>query len=40
MPSRLALSVSGPGPRMTREVVERAVPLLTNAAAALEQDLS
>ncbi len=34
-PSRLALSVSGPATRMTEEVVDRAVPLLTDAGRAL-----
>jgi IclR family acetate operon transcriptional repressor len=38
--SRLAISVSGPGPRMTRNLVEKAVPLLNDAAAALERDLA
>ncbi|HET7306184.1 MAG TPA: IclR family transcriptional regulator [Segeticoccus sp.] len=38
--SRLAISVSGPGMRMTEETVERAVPLLSSAAAALAEDLS
>jgi len=39
-PSRLGLSVSGPATRMTREVVERAVPILRAAAASLSRDLS
>ena len=39
-PPRIALSVSGPAPRMTEEFVERAVPLLTGAAAALAKDLA
>ncbi|TWP35453.1 IclR family transcriptional regulator [Leekyejoonella antrihumi] len=40
VPTRLALSVSGPASRMTEEVVERVVPLLTDAAAALARDLA
>jgi IclR family transcriptional regulator, acetate operon repressor len=39
-PSRLAISVSGPAGRMTDQLVERAVPLLTNAGKALSADLS
>jgi IclR family transcriptional regulator, acetate operon repressor len=39
-PSRLAISVSGPAGRMTDELVERAVPLLTDVATALSADLS
>ena len=38
-PSPIALSVSGPAPRMAKDVVERAVPLLTDAATRLSQDL-
>jgi IclR family transcriptional regulator, acetate operon repressor len=38
-PSPLALSVSGPAPRMTESLVERAVPLLVEAGAALSEDL-
>ncbi len=38
--ARLALSVSGPVGRMTPETVQRAVPLLTQAGAALAADLS
>jgi IclR family acetate operon transcriptional repressor len=38
-PSRLAISVSGPAARMTDEMVQRAVPLLQQAAAGLAQDL-
>lgn len=38
-PARLAMSVSGPAARMTDELVERAAPLLTDAAAALSADL-
>ena len=39
-PVRLALSISGPAPRMTPELVERAVPLLQEVAAAFSADLS
>ena len=39
VPVRLALSVSGPAPRMTAAVVERAVPVLKEVAAALARDL-
>ena len=38
--SRLALSVSGPAGRVTDQLIERAVPLLTDAAKALSVDLS
>lgn len=38
-PARLAMSVSGPLPRMTEQVVERAIPLLTQACANLARDL-
>jgi IclR family acetate operon transcriptional repressor len=38
-PSPLALSVSGPAPRMTEALVERAVPLLVEAGTALSDDL-
>ncbi|MFK4088369.1 IclR family transcriptional regulator [Kribbella sp. NPDC020789] len=38
-PSPLAISVSGPAPRMTEALVARAVPLLTQAAEALSHDL-
>ncbi|MGZ4581177.1 MAG: IclR family transcriptional regulator [Nocardioidaceae bacterium] len=38
-PTRLALSISGPATRLTEEVLERAVPLLTDAGAALSADL-
>lgn len=37
---RLAISISGPATRMTDEVVERAVPLLSVAGAALSADLA
>jgi IclR family acetate operon transcriptional repressor len=39
-PGRLALSVSGPAPRMTPELVQRAVPLLQEVAAAFSADLA
>ncbi len=39
-PSRIAMSVSGPAPRMTEQLIGRAVPLLTEAAAALAKDLA
>ena len=39
-PSRIAMSVSGPAPRMTEQLIGRAVPLLTGAAAALAKDLA
>jgi IclR family acetate operon transcriptional repressor len=39
-PSKLGLSVSGPATRMTPQVVERAVPILRDAAAALSRDLA
>ena len=35
----LAISVSGPAPRMTDELISRAVPVLTSAAASLAADL-
>jgi len=38
--SRLAISVSGPAGRMTDQLVERAVPLLTTVGKALSADLS
>ncbi|GAB3936575.1 allantoin degradation transcriptional regulator AllR [Kribbella albertanoniae] len=38
-PTPLAISVSGPAPRMTEALVDRAVPLLTQAAEALSNDL-
>jgi IclR family acetate operon transcriptional repressor len=38
--SRLALSISGPAGRVTDELIERAVPLLTNVGKALSADLS
>jgi IclR family acetate operon transcriptional repressor len=37
--SRLAISVSGPAERMTDGVIDRAVPLLNKAGAALSHDL-
>ncbi len=39
-PSRVAFSISGPAPRMNEQLVERAVPLLTDAAKALSAELS
>ena len=39
-PSRIAMSVSGPAPRMTEQLIGRAVPLLTEAAVALAKDLA
>lgn len=38
--NRLALSVSGPAPRMTPDVVERAIPLLCQAAEGLVDELN
>lgn len=38
--TRLALSVSGPATRMTEETVQRAAPLLAEAASALSADLN
>ena len=38
--SRLALSVSGPAGRVTDQLLEKAVPLLTDTAKALSADLS
>jgi len=38
-PSRLAISISGPAGRMSEELVERAVPLLTQAGKAFSADL-
>ncbi|HEV7898348.1 MAG TPA: IclR family transcriptional regulator C-terminal domain-containing protein, partial [Planosporangium sp.] len=38
--NRLAVSISGPAPRMTPELVERAVPLLREAAADLADELN
>ena len=38
--SRLALSVSGPAGRVTDQLIERAVPLLTEVGKALSADLS
>ena len=38
-PSPIALSVSGPAPRVTGDLVERAVPRLRDAAARLSEDL-
>ncbi|WP_112238349.1 IclR family transcriptional regulator [Kribbella monticola] len=39
VPSRLAISISGPAGRMTETLVSRAVPLLTEAAKSLSEDL-
>jgi IclR family acetate operon transcriptional repressor len=39
-PVRLALSISGPAPRMTPELVQRAVPLLASVARDFSADLS
>jgi IclR family acetate operon transcriptional repressor len=39
-PSSIAFSISGPAPRMTQELIERAVPALTDAAKALSDELS
>jgi IclR family transcriptional regulator, acetate operon repressor len=39
-PSRIAISVSGPAPRMTPDVVARAVPLLHQTASALTTTLT
>jgi IclR family transcriptional regulator, acetate operon repressor len=39
-PNRLAISVSGPAPRMTPDLVERAVPLLHEAAGGLADELN
>jgi IclR family acetate operon transcriptional repressor len=38
--SRMAVSVSGPAGRMTADLVERAIPLLTEAGAALSAELA
>jgi IclR family transcriptional regulator, acetate operon repressor len=38
--ARMAISVSGPAPRMTLELVERAIPLLTGAAEVLANELA
>jgi IclR family acetate operon transcriptional repressor len=39
VPSRLAMSISGPAGRMTETLVDRAIPLLTHAAQSLSDDL-
>ena len=39
-PSRIAMSISGPAPRMTDALLERAVPLLLSTAAELSNDLN
>lgn len=38
-PSRLAMSISGPAGRMTESLLQQAVPMLTQAAKALSDDL-
>ncbi len=38
--SRIAFSISGPAPRMTQDLIDRAVPLLVNAAEDLSAELS
>ena len=38
-PSPIALSVSGPEPRMSQDVIDRAAPLLADAAGRLSEDL-
>ena len=40
VPATLAISLSGPAARMTPELVQRAVPLLTDAGEALSRDLA
>lgn len=40
LPTRLALSVSGPATRMTEQLVQRAVPLLQTSAESLAKDLA
>jgi IclR family transcriptional regulator, acetate operon repressor len=40
VPTRLAISVSGPAGRMTDQLIERTVPLLTTVGKALSADLS
>jgi IclR family acetate operon transcriptional repressor len=39
VPTRLAISISGPAGRMSEELVKHAVPLLTQAGKALSEDL-
>jgi IclR family transcriptional regulator, acetate operon repressor len=39
-PARIAMSISGPAPRMSDTAVERAVPVLLATAQALSADLS
>jgi IclR family acetate operon transcriptional repressor len=39
-PNRLAISISGPAPRMTADVVDRVVPLLRRAAEDLADELT
>ncbi len=38
--SRMAISVSGPAPRMTSDLVERAIPMLTEASGLLAAELA
>ena len=38
-PTPLAISISGPAGRLTEDLVHRAVPLLTQAAKSLSEDL-
>ena len=40
LPTPMAVSVSGPAPRMTEDLVNRAVPLITEVATALSKELS
>ena len=40
IPARLAISISGPATRMTDQLVDRAVPLLTKAQEQLAEELS
>jgi len=39
-PARMAMSISGPAPRMSDDLVERAVPVLLSRARALAADLT
>jgi IclR family acetate operon transcriptional repressor len=39
-PSRLAISISGPATRMTQDVIDRALPLLTAAGTSLADELA
>jgi IclR family acetate operon transcriptional repressor len=40
IPSKLAISISGPATRMTDELIDRAVPLLTKAQEDLAAELA